>query len=235
MPGMENHLYGPGHRLRTGRGWLDSDGEQASGGQTQEMCGNCVWTCHQRGHSYLVTSPSFLKKTRHVLFIPMVTISGGIQFPLCFQSRFQWFKPPLSLPKILRLLWGLERTLNHSNIIFQLIPWDNCVSDGPLNSGSQNVVLKPSAAVEILGKMQMLRPHWRPVKKGWIEGKEPMLSESTLIYKLSRSFSMSSTYVSLARIVTYGHYSLQGRLEMQLFSWAHKHLTNCPNKPGFGL
>jgi hypothetical protein len=87
--------------IQSRQGWLGSDGEQASAGSCRKHLGR-VWTCHQGGCSYLVTSPLFLKNTRRMLFIPIVTISGDIQFPLCFQSRFQWLRFTLSPLNILR-------------------------------------------------------------------------------------------------------------------------------------
>lgn len=59
------------------------------------------------GHTYLVVSPPLLKNKRHVLFIPVATVSGGIQFPLGTQSRlppFRFAPSPQPFPHLLRLL-----------------------------------------------------------------------------------------------------------------------------------
>ena len=61
------------------------------------------------GHTHLVLSPPFLKNKRHMLVIPVATVSGGVQFPPGTQSRLPSFtfapSRPQPSPHLLRLLY----------------------------------------------------------------------------------------------------------------------------------
>lgn len=193
------------------------------------------------GHPYLVTSLSFLKNKRHMLFTLVATVSGGVQFPVSSRSQFPPFSfalPPT--PTSSRCSADWKASTRFSRLV-------------PRNTEQWLSKCGPwTAASTLRGSCQKFKgvgsapSCWRGNgrRAGWageLGRGAGAAGTSTHLQTGPKAHPMRSTDVALAELCCMDTAPFQEDWKISLFLWAHlvgaqAHTcahTHIPNKPGF--